>query len=123
MKHLLCAALLLGTLSACQQPSVRTPSIETPTPTSSAPGQGSSARTASSVVVGLNDLSRAEAAAALLPGGPVRVVVQVGEFRGWLLPRGAVVLPGLDTSLSLADLAALGEAFAYQWTRAAPERV
>jgi len=29
-------------------------------------------------------------AAALLPGGPVRVVVQVGEFRGWLLPRGAV---------------------------------
>ena len=30
------------------------------------------------------------AAAALLPGGPVRVVVQVGEFRGWLLPRGAV---------------------------------
>ncbi len=26
----------------------------------------------------------------LLPGGPVRVVVQVGEFRGWLVPRGAV---------------------------------
>ncbi len=68
MKHLLCAALLLGTLSACQQPSVQTPSIETPTPTSSAPGQGSSARTASSVVVGLNDLSRAEAAAALVGG-------------------------------------------------------
>ena len=68
MKHLLCAALLLGTLSACQQPSVQTPSIETPTSTSSAPGQGSSARTASSVVVGLNDLSRAEAAAALVGG-------------------------------------------------------
>ena len=68
MKHLLCAALLLGTLSACQQPSVQTPSIETPTSTSSAPAQGSSARTASSVVVGLNDLSRAEAAAALVGG-------------------------------------------------------
>lgn len=68
MKHLLCAALLLGMLSACQQPSVQTPSIETPTPTSSAPGQGSSARTTSSVVVGLNDLSRAAAAAALVGG-------------------------------------------------------
>ncbi len=32
------------------------------------------------------------AAAALLPGGAVRVVVQVGEFRGWLLPRGAVAM-------------------------------
>jgi len=68
VKHLLCAALLLGMLSACQQPSVQTPSIETPTPTSSAPGQGSSARTTSSVVVGLNDLSRAAAAAALVGG-------------------------------------------------------
>jgi len=29
-------------------------------------------------------------AAGLLPGGPVRVVVQVGEFRGWLVPRDAV---------------------------------
>ena len=28
--------------------------------------------------------------AGLLPGGPVRVVVEVGAFRGWLLPRGAV---------------------------------
>ena len=31
-----------------------------------------------------------QADAALLPGGAVRVVVQVGEFRGWLLPRNAV---------------------------------
>ena len=68
MKHFLSAALLVGTLSACQQPSVQTPSTETSTSASSVPGQGSSARTASSVVVGLNDLSRAEAAAALVGG-------------------------------------------------------
>ncbi len=30
------------------------------------------------------------AAAGLLAGGPVRVVVQVGEYRGWLMPRNAV---------------------------------
>jgi len=30
------------------------------------------------------------AAAELLAGGPVRVVVQVGEYRGWLVPRNAV---------------------------------
>ena len=29
-------------------------------------------------------------AAGLLPGGAVRVVVQVGEYRGWLVPRDAV---------------------------------
>jgi len=29
-------------------------------------------------------------AAGLLAGGPVRVVVQVGEYRGWLMPRNAV---------------------------------
>ena len=32
----------------------------------------------------------AEAGVGLLLGGPVRVVVQVGEFRGWLVPRNAV---------------------------------
>ena len=37
------------------------------------------------------------AAAALLPGGAVRVVVQVGEFRGWLLPRGAVATDAKGT--------------------------
>ena len=30
-------------------------------------------------------------AAGLLPGEPVRVVVQVGEMRGWLVPRDAVL--------------------------------
>ncbi len=30
------------------------------------------------------------AGAGLLAGGPVRVVVQVGEYRGWLMPRNAV---------------------------------
>ncbi len=29
--------------------------------------------------------------AGLLPGGAVRVVVQVGEYRGWLMPRDAVL--------------------------------
>lgn len=33
-----------------------------------------------------------EPAAGLLSGGPVRVVVQVGEFRGWLVPRAAVAM-------------------------------
>lgn len=33
----------------------------------------------------------AEASAGLLAGGPVRVVVQVGELRGWLVPRNAVL--------------------------------
>jgi membrane fusion protein (multidrug efflux system) len=33
----------------------------------------------------------AETAAGLMPGGPVRVVVQVGEMRGWLVPRSAVL--------------------------------
>ena len=46
-------------------------------------GAGANAAAPSTDVAGV-------AAAALLPGGPVRVVVQVGEFRGWLLPRGAV---------------------------------
>jgi membrane fusion protein (multidrug efflux system) len=32
----------------------------------------------------------APAAMGLLPGGSVRVAVQVGEFRGWLVPRDAV---------------------------------
>jgi membrane fusion protein (multidrug efflux system) len=30
-------------------------------------------------------------AAGLLPGGPVRVVIQVGEFRGWMTPRDAIL--------------------------------
>jgi RND family efflux transporter MFP subunit len=32
----------------------------------------------------------AQSGAGLLPGGAVRVVVQVGEYRGWLVPRNAV---------------------------------
>lgn len=32
----------------------------------------------------------AQPGVALLPGGAVRVVVQVGEYRGWLVPRDAV---------------------------------
>lgn len=32
----------------------------------------------------------AAAAMGLLPGGSVRVAVQVGEFRGWIVPRNAV---------------------------------
>ncbi len=32
----------------------------------------------------------AQAAAGLLSGGPVRAVVQIGEYRGWLMPRSAV---------------------------------
>ncbi len=37
---------------------------------------------------------QADPIAGLLPGGAVRVVVQVGEYRGWLLPRGAVLTDG-----------------------------
>jgi len=33
-------------------------------------------------------------ASGLLPGGPVRVVVQVGEASGWLIPREAVATDG-----------------------------
>ena len=33
-------------------------------------------------------------APSLLPGGPVRAVVQVGVFTGWLVPRGAVGTDG-----------------------------
>jgi len=33
----------------------------------------------------------ADPPAALLPGGAVRVVVHVGDYRGWLLPRDAVL--------------------------------
>ncbi len=36
----------------------------------------------------------AQADAGLLPGGPVRVVVQVGEYRGWLVPRNATLTDG-----------------------------
>lgn len=34
------------------------------------------------------------AADGLLPGGPVRVVVTVGEYRGWIAPRKAVLTDG-----------------------------
>ena len=68
MKHFLSAFLLLGTLSACQQPTVQTPSIQTPAPVSPSPGQASTAPANSTLVVGLNDLSRAEAVAALVGG-------------------------------------------------------
>lgn len=48
-------------------------------------GAEANAATAATDVSGVADT-------ALLLGGPVRVVVQVGEFRGWLLPRGAVAI-------------------------------
>ena len=73
MKHFLSAALLLGTLSACQQspvqqPSVQTPSIQTPALVSAAPGQASTVPANSTLIVGLNDLSRADSVAALVGG-------------------------------------------------------
>jgi hypothetical protein len=37
------------------------------------------------------DSGQTQASSGLLPGGPVRAVVQVGEMRGWLAPRNAVL--------------------------------
>ncbi len=45
----------------------------------------------------------AEASAALLPGAPVRVVVQVGEMRGWLVPRDAVLTDAKGAYLFQVD--------------------
>ena len=38
-------------------------------------------------------------AAGLLPGSPVRAIVQVGEMRGWLVPRNAVMTDTKGTYL------------------------
>ena len=40
---------------------------------------------------GAQDSARAATSTGLLPGEPVRVVVQVGEMRGWLVPRDSVL--------------------------------
>jgi len=41
--------------------------------------------------------------AGLLPGEPVRVVVNVGEYRGWLVPRNALLTEGKTAYLFQVD--------------------
>ncbi len=45
----------------------------------------------------------ADPLAGLLPGGAVRVVVRVGEYRGWLLPRDAVLGDALGAYVFQVD--------------------
>ncbi len=52
---------------------------------------------------GRKDAAPAESGAGLLPGGPVRVVVQVGELRGWLVPRDAVQTDAKGTYVFQVD--------------------
>ena len=111
MKHLLSAALLLGTLSACQQSTiqqseiqqapVQQPSIQIPV--SPAPGRVSTAPANSTLVVSLNDLSQAGAVAALVGG---TVVARLPALRAALIVLGG---PRPDPAAAALALMASGQ--------------
>lgn len=49
------------------------------------------------------DGAPATSPSSLLPGEPVRVILQVGEMRGWLVPRGAVLTDAKGAYLFQVD--------------------
>lgn len=78
-------------LVAAGQPAQVEPLDGTPTSQGSVLGVGGMLDPTTRLVpVLVNPQAGAQPGGGLLPGGAVRVVVQVGEYRGWLVPRNAV---------------------------------